>query len=121
MDVCGRVNLIKVVLGRIPKYSFDFLCVRSTSSSSFTYLFKVFALTLHILKLDLYYKKFHLSWMATMSYKTRKKVHFCKTMHCLPQRLKSTFFEKKSSQAFLVSCSTRKKKTLKILQFSSDF
>ena len=25
----------------------------------------------------------------------RKKVHFGRTMHCLPQMLKSTFFEKK--------------------------
>ena len=29
--------------------------------------------------------------------KKRKKVHFGRTMHCLPQRLKSTFFEKISS------------------------
>ena len=31
--------------------------------------------------------------------KTRKKVHFDKTMHCLPQSLKSTFFEIFSSGA----------------------
>ena len=33
--------------------------------------------------------------------KTRKKLHFGRTIHCLPQRLKSTFFEKKFERAAL--------------------
>ena len=32
--------------------------------------------------------------------KTRKKVYFDRIMHCLPQRLKSTFFEKNLSGGF---------------------
>ena len=37
------------------------------------------------------------SLQCTQSGKTRKKVSFDGTMNCLPQRLKSTFFEKNSS------------------------
>ena len=33
----------------------------------------------------------------TQRAKTRKKVHFGRTMHCLPQSLKSTLFEKNLS------------------------
>ena len=46
----------------------------------------------------------------------RGKVHFCKTMHCLPQRLKSMFFEKNSTRA--AEQSGLKEKTL-ILAFEA--
>ena len=38
----------------------------------------------------LYYWRFH--WIAQWA-KTRKKIHFGRTMHCLPQRLKLMFIE----------------------------
>ena len=52
-------------------------------------------------KYCVFIKKIGLDWMTfwdrghAQRAKTRKQIHFGQTMHCLPQRLKSTFFEKK--------------------------
>jgi len=43
-------------------------------------------------------KKFYTLASLGQIAKTWKKVHFGWTMHCLPQRLKSTFFKKKNSE-----------------------
>ena len=60
---------------------------------------------------------FHIvKWTVSQWAKTRKKFHFGKTI--LPQRLKSTFFEKFSSGRFPKGTWSEEKKIQKMLTFS---